>query len=69
MHLRAQSVDRGVQSFVWAVVFFLYLFVGGLAVGVDGAAGLTLSLVAAFFIFLFVRTRGVDDTKPIGSDE
>ena len=69
MHLRAQSVDRGVQSFVWALVFFLYMFVGGLAVGVDGAAGLTLSLVAAFFIFLFVRTRGVDDTKPIASDE
>lgn len=67
MHLRAQSVDRGVQSFVWALVFFLYMFLGGLAIGVDGAPALVLSLVAAFFIFLFVRTRGVDDTQPIGS--
>ena len=28
MHLRMPSIDKGVQSFIWAVVFFLYLFFG-----------------------------------------
>ena len=58
MHLRAPSVDRGVQSFVWAVVFFLVLWLGMLAVGVSQGTALPISLVAAFFIFLLVRTRG-----------
>ena len=58
MHLRAPSIDKGVQSFVWALVFFLYLFFGMAAIGVDGAVALVSSLVAGFLIFLFVRTRG-----------
>ncbi|HWQ24964.1 MAG TPA: hypothetical protein VNK94_12725 [Gaiellaceae bacterium] len=60
MHLRLPSIDPGVQAFVWAVVFFLYLWLGALAVGFPGAESLVLSLVAAAAIFLFVRTRGSD---------
>jgi hypothetical protein len=52
------SFDRGVTSFGWSVVFFLFLFFGGLAIGVATGTMLVLSLVAAFLIFLFVRTRG-----------
>jgi hypothetical protein len=58
MHLRAPSVDRGVQSFVWAVVFFLFLYFGMLAIQVEKGMAFVLSLVAAFVIFLIVRTRG-----------
>jgi purine-cytosine permease-like protein len=58
VHLRMPSIDKGVQSFLWAVVFFLYLFFGMKAIGVAGAVALVISLVAAFLIFLFVRTRG-----------
>jgi hypothetical protein len=61
MHLRAPSIDRGTQSFVWAVVFFLILFLGMLAVDVASATALVLSLVAGFLIFLFVRIRGGDE--------
>jgi hypothetical protein len=61
MHLRMPSIDRGVQSFVWAVVFFLILFLGMLAVDVASATALVLSLVAGFLIFLFVRIRGGDE--------
>jgi hypothetical protein len=60
MHLRAPSVDRGVQSFLWALVFFLFLWFGMLAIGISQGTALPLSLVAAFFIFLVVRTRGGD---------
>ncbi len=58
MHFRLPSIDKGVQSFLWAVVFFLYLFFGMKAIGVDGATSLIVALVAAFLIFLLVRTRG-----------
>jgi len=58
MHLRMPSIDKGVQSFLWAMVFFLYLFFGMKAIGVEGAVALVISLVSAFLIFLLVRTRG-----------
>ena len=58
VHLRTPSTAKGAQSFVWAVVFFLFLFFGMKAIGVDGATSLVLSLVAAFVIFVLVRTRG-----------
>lgn len=60
MHLRVPSIDLGVQAFVWAVVFFLFMWLGALAIDVPGGIALVLSLVAAGAIFLFVRTRGGD---------
>jgi len=32
MHLRAPSIDQGVLAFVWSVVFFLYMWLGALAI-------------------------------------
>jgi purine-cytosine permease-like protein len=61
MHLRMPSIDKGVQSFVWTVVFFLYIFFGMKAIGIDGATSLIVALVSGFLIFLFVRTR--DDVR------
>jgi hypothetical protein len=58
------SIDQGVQAFVWAVVFFLYLWLGMLAVGVSGATAFILSLVAAAAIWLLVRTRGAEPPRP-----
>ena len=58
MHLRQPSIDHGVRSFIWAVVFFLILYFGMVAVAVHKGTALLLSLVLAFLIFLFVRTRG-----------
>ena len=58
MHLRMPSIDKGVQSFVWALVFFLYIFFGMKAIGIDGATSLIVGLVSGFLIFLLVRTRG-----------
>jgi hypothetical protein len=57
MHLRIPSIDRGVQSFVWAVGFFLFLFFGMVAIAIAKGTALTIALVAAFLIFVFVRTR------------
>lgn len=58
MHLRAPSTDRGVQSFVWAVVFFLLLYFGMVSIAIGKETAFVVSLVLAFLIFLVVRTRG-----------
>jgi hypothetical protein len=59
--LRPPSVDHGVQSFIWAVVFFLFLWFGMLAVGVSGGAAFMLALICGALIFLFVRVFGEDE--------
>ena len=61
MHLRPPSVDHGVQSFIWAVVFFLFLWFGMLAIGVSGGAAFMLALICGALIFLFVRVLGEDE--------
>jgi hypothetical protein len=58
MHLRAPSVDQGVEAFVWSVVFFVYMWLGALAIAVPGGIAFIVSLVAAAAIFLFIRLRG-----------
>ena len=58
MHVRQPSIDHGVRSFIWAVVFFLILYFGAVAVGVTRGTAFLVALVLAFLIFLFVRTRG-----------
>lgn len=61
MHLRMPSIDRGVQSFIWAVVFFLYLYFGMVLIAVPKGTAIVVSLVVAFLVFLLVRTRGSED--------
>ena len=58
MHLRMPSIDQGVQAFIWAVFFFLLLWIGMLALEVSSATALILALLAGGAIFLFVRLRG-----------
>jgi len=57
-------IDPGVSSFLWTLVFFLYLWFGMAAVGVSHSTALILALVVSFFIFLFVRTHGVGRQDP-----
>ncbi|MEP7225027.1 MAG: hypothetical protein ABI783_08725 [Actinomycetota bacterium] len=58
MHLRMPSIAQGVQAFLWALFFFLLLWIGMLAVEVSNATALILAFVAGGAIFLFVRLRG-----------
>jgi hypothetical protein len=64
MHLRIPSIDQGVQAFVWTLVFFLYMWLGALALGFPGGTSFIVSLVVAGAIFLLVRTRGGDHPGP-----
>jgi hypothetical protein len=58
MHLRSPSYDPGTHAFGWSVIFFLYMWLGALAVGAPNGASFVISLVLAAAIFLLVRTRG-----------
>ncbi len=60
MHLRMPSIDPGAQAFLWAVVFFLFMWLGALAVGFGGGVSFVVSLLLAAAIFVLVRTRGAD---------
>jgi hypothetical protein len=61
MHLRAPSVDKGVQAFLWAFFFFLYLWLGMLAVDVSGATAFIFAGILAAAIFLFIRIYGEEE--------
>ena len=67
VHLRQPSIDRGVTSFLWAFGLGLYLWLGMLAVGVEGATAFILSVLAACAIFLIVRLYGGDDVRDAGA--
>ena len=64
MHLRPPSVAHGVQAFLWAVVFFLFLWFGMRAVGVSQGTSFILALVLGVLIFLFVRIFGEEEIGP-----
>jgi hypothetical protein len=63
MHLRLPAFDRGVTSFLWGFGFGLFLWLGMLAIGVDGATAFIFSALAAGVIFLYVRLYGEDEVQ------
>ena len=64
MHLRMPAIDQGVKACLWAVFFFLYLWLGMLAVGVGKGTAFILAAVAGVLIFLYVRVCGEDTVGP-----
>ena len=61
MHLRPPSIAHGVVSFLWAAFFFLFIWIGGTALGYGQAMCFIVGAVAGFLIFVFVRVYGEDD--------
>ena len=59
-HLRPPSVDKGVSAFFWALGFFLFMWLGMIAVGVAKGTAFILSAVAGGAIFLYIRLYGED---------
>jgi hypothetical protein len=61
MHLRLPAFSRGVMSFLWALFFGLFIWIGGAAVGYGSAMSFIVGCVAGFLIFLLVRVYGEDE--------
>jgi hypothetical protein len=58
MHFRAPAISRGVVAFIWGLVFGLYVWLGGLAVGIHGGTAFIFGAVLAFLVFLLVMAYG-----------
>ena len=56
----APQIDKGVSAFLWSFGFFLYMWLGMMAVGVNAMTSFILSAVAGGAIFLFIRIYGED---------
>jgi hypothetical protein len=63
MHFRPPSIDHGITSFLWALFFGLFIWIGGQAVGFGGAVTFIAGCVGGFLIFLFVRVYGEDEPR------
>ena len=63
MHLRPPSIAHGVTSFLWAIFFFLLIWLGGSMVGFSSATTFIVGAVAAFLIFVFIRVSGEDEPR------
>ena len=59
-HLRAPAISRGVGALIWALVFGVYVWLGGLAVGVHGGTAFIFGAVLGFLVFLLVMAFGAD---------
>ena len=63
--MRMPAFSHGVTSFLWALVFAVFIWIGGIAVGFSGATSFVVGAVAGCAIFLYVRVYGEDEpTRP-----
>ncbi len=57
------SIDKGVTSFIWAVLLGAFIWAGLLAVGVSSATAVILAAVSFCAIFLYVRLYGEETPR------
>jgi hypothetical protein len=62
-HFRLPSIAPGVQAFIWAFVFAVYIWAFSLGIGVDDAVAGIVGAVAGAGVFLLVRLYGEDLTR------
>lgn len=62
-HLRPPAISHGVISFIWGLVFGLYVWLGGLAVGVSGGTAFIFGAVIGFLAYLLVMVYGTDEPR------
>lgn len=62
-HFRLPAIAPGVQAFIWALVFAVYIWAFSLGVGVDGAVAGIIGAVAGAAVFMLVRLYGEDLTR------
>jgi hypothetical protein len=61
VHLRPPAIAHGVTSFLWALFFGLFIWIGGSAVGFSSSVTFIAGCVGGFLIFVFVRVYGEDE--------
>jgi hypothetical protein len=62
-HFRLPSFDHGVTSFLWALFFFLLIWLGGGIIGYSSALTFIIGAVVGFLCFLYIRIYGEDEPR------
>ena len=62
-HFRMPAISHGVVSFVWALVFGVYIWLGAVAIGVTGATAFILGAVIGFLVYIVVLVYGADEPR------
>jgi hypothetical protein len=62
-HLRPPSISHGVISFIWALVFGVYVWLGGVAVGVSGGTAFIFGAVIGFLVYILVMVYGTTEPR------
>lgn len=62
--LRLPATSNTASAFWWALGFAVYIWLGGVAVGVASGTAFVVALVAGFGIFVYVRLYGEDERRP-----
>jgi hypothetical protein len=61
--MRMPAISHGVTSFLWALGYAVFIWLGGMSVGMSRATAVVVAAVAGCAIFLFVRIYGEDDPR------
>jgi hypothetical protein len=61
--MRFPAFSHGTTSFFWALGLAVYIWLGGMAIGMSRATAVVLAAVAGCAIFLYVRLYGEDDPR------
>jgi hypothetical protein len=61
VHLRLPSFSQGFASFLWALLFGLFIWLGLAAIDVAFGTALLLGLAFGGLIFFYVRLYGGDE--------
>jgi hypothetical protein len=57
---RPPAFSPGFQSFLWGLGLGAFIWIGGLAVGVDNGTAFLFGLIGGVLIFFYVRLYGED---------
>jgi hypothetical protein len=57
------AISHGVVSFVWALVFGVYIWLGAVAIGVTGATAFILGAVIGFLVYIVVLVYGAAEPR------
>jgi hypothetical protein len=60
---RPPAFSPGFQSFLWGLFLGAYIWIGGIAVGVDKGTAFLFGVLGGVLIFFFVRLRGEDQLR------
>jgi hypothetical protein len=61
--MRLPAFSHGVTSFLWALGLAVFIWLGGMSVGMSRATAVVVAAVAGCAIFLYVRLYGEDDPR------